>query len=73
MLQGLGNRLKKEINELAPESMKEEVNVITIPERKNGAWIGGSLLSSISNFESKFITKTEYEESGASIVHSKCQ
>jgi len=31
--------------------MKEEVKVITPPERKFVVWIGGSILSSISTFE----------------------
>ena len=72
MYNGLPERLTKEIKALAPESMKEEVKVIASPERKFAVWIGGSILSSISTFESKWITKTEYEESGATIVHRKC-
>ena len=72
MYNGLPERLTKEIKALAPESMKEEVKVIASPERKFAVWIGGSILSSISTFESMWITKTEYEESGATIVHRKC-
>ena len=72
MYNGLPERLTKEIKALAPESMKEEVRVIASPERKLAVWIGGSILSSISTFESMWITKTEYEESGATIVHRKC-
>ena len=63
MYNGLPERLTKEIKALAPESMKEEVKVIASPERKFAVWIGGSILSSISTFESMWITKTEYEES----------
>ena len=51
--------------------MKEEVKVIATPERKFAAWIGGSILSSISTFDSMWITKNEYQESGATIVHRK--
>ena len=72
MYNGLPERLTKEIKALAPESMKEEVKVIASPERKFAVWIGGSILSSISTFESMWITKTEYDESGATIVHRKC-
>ena len=68
----LPERLAKEIKALAPESMKEEVRVIASPKRKFIAWIGGSILSSISSMESMWITKTEYEESGATIVERKC-
>ena len=52
--------------------MKEEVKVIASPERKFIAWIGGSILSMLSSMESMWITKTEYEESGATIVERKC-
>ena len=69
MYNGLPERLTKEIRSLAPESMKEEVKVITSPERKFAAWKGGAILSSISTFESMCITKTEYEEYGKTIVH----
>ena len=72
MFNGLPERLTKEIKAVAPESMKEEVRVIASPERKYAAWIGGSILSSLSTFESSWITKTEYEESGAIILHRKC-
>ena len=72
MYNGLVERLTKEIKSLAPESMKEEVKVIASPGRKFAAWIGGSILSSLSTFESMWITKTEFEENGASIVHKKC-
>ena len=72
MYNGLPERLTKEIKALVPESMKEEVKVIASPERKFAVWIGGSILSSISTFGSRWITKTEYEESGSTIVHRKC-
>ena len=72
MFEGLPERLEKEIKALAPKSMKEEVKVIASPERKFATWIGGSILSCISTFESCWITKTEYEENGASVVHRKC-
>ena len=72
MYKGLPERLTKEIKTLAPESMKDEVKVISPVERKFAVWIGGSILSSISTFESMWITKTEYEEWGETIVHRKC-
>ena len=72
MFNELPERLTKEIKALVPESMKEEVKVIASPERKYAAWIGGSILSSLSTFESSWITKTEYEEQGETIVRRKC-
>ena len=72
MFNGFKERLEKEIKYIAPDSMKEEVKVIASPERKYAIWIGGAILSTISTFESSWITKTEYEEYGATIVHRKC-
>ena len=72
MFNGLPERLTKEIGYLVPYEMREEIKVIASPERKFATWIGGSILSSISTFESCWITRNEYEESGATIVHRKC-
>ena len=52
--------------------MKEEVKVIASPERKYAAWIGGSIISSISTFEGMWITKAEFKEFGENIVNKKC-
>ena len=72
LFKGLQERLTKEIKKLVPEIMKEQVKVISSPERRYSTWIGGSILTNNSAFNSMWITKTEYEESGAIIVHSKC-
>ena len=72
MFYELPERLTREIKYRASKSMKEEVKVIASPERKYSTWIGGSILSTISTFESMWITKDEYEESGTTIVHKKC-
>ena len=69
MYNGLPERLTKEIKALVPESIKDEIKVIASPERKFSVWIGGTILSNISTFESMWITKTEYEEYGCSIIH----
>ena len=61
MIEGFPKRLEKEIKYFAPEDMKELVRVIAIPERKFGIWIGGSIISSATSFESKLFTRTEYE------------
>lgn len=70
MFQGLPERLQKELTNLAPNAVK--VKVVAPPERKYSVWIGGSILSSLSTFATMWITKAEYDESGPSIVHSKC-
>jgi len=67
---GIAERLTKELTCLAPSSMK--LKVVSPPERKYSAWIGGSILASLSTFQGTLITKEEYDESGPSIVHRKC-
>ena len=60
-------RLSKELINLSKKS-KNLNNKIKIEEgskeRLCSPFIGGSILSSISTFQSKWITKTEYEETG---------
>ena len=36
------------------------------------AWIGGSILASLTTFRQTCITKQEYEEWGPRIVNTKC-
>ena len=48
------------------------VQVVAPPERKYSVWIGGSILASLSTFQQMWIAKSEYDESGPSIVHRKC-
>jgi len=70
MFPKIDERLKKELEALAPSSMT--IKIIAPPERKYSVWIGGSILSSLSTFEEMWITKDEYDESGPAIVHRKC-
>jgi len=70
MYDGIQERLQKDIVSLAPSTMK--VKVVAPAERKFSVWIGGSILSSLATFQTMWITKAEFEESGPSIVHRKC-
>jgi actin beta/gamma 1 len=70
MFPGIAERMTKELKALAPKTV--QLRVLAPPERKYGAWIGGSVLASLSTFQQMWITKAEYNESGPSIVHKKC-
>eukprot|EP01084_Bolivina_argentea_P316785 549188_1 len=70
MFPGIGERMTKELTNLAPSTMK--IKVVAPPERKYSVWIGGSILASLSTFQQMWISKAEYDESGPSIVHRKC-
>ena len=70
MFPGIADRMAKEIMRfLAPTA---RIKVIAPPERKYSAWVGGSILASLSTFEKISISKQEYDEFGPSIVHRKC-
>jgi len=70
MATGLDARLTKEVTALAPDSMK--VKVIAPPKRDELAWRGGAIFSAMSSYGDSAISKKEYEETGAGIVHKKC-
>ena len=48
----------QEMVNLCPASAK--VKIIAPPERKYSAWIGGSILGSLSTFQQMWISKEEY-------------
>ena len=64
---GIKNRLENELTELIPKS--KEIRISAPPERKFSVWIGGSILSSLPSFQNMWITKQQYEEYGANIIH----
>jgi actin beta/gamma 1 len=67
---GLPDRLEKELDAMCPQ--QNMVKIIASADRYYSVWTGGSTLSSLSTFEAQWITKEEYEENGAEIVHRKC-
>jgi actin-related protein len=70
MYQGISDRMSKEIQALAPATMK--VKIVAPNERKYSVWIGGSILASLTTFSTMYIRKDEYDDIGPSIVHRKC-
>lgn len=70
MYEGIAERMKSELTMLAPPS--SEIRIVASPDRKYAVWKGASTLASLSTFAASWISKEEYEEHGASIVHRKC-
>ena len=70
MFEGMKERMKKEIQALAPSPMGPEVEAPA--DRKYSCWLGGAILSLIDKFDKMWIEKQEFETQGASIVHKKC-
>lgn len=70
LFEGLAERMWTEIHNLAPTNGR--IKVMAPPERKYSVWLGGSILASLSTFQTMWITKGEYDESGPNIIHRKC-
>jgi hypothetical protein len=48
MLPGIADRMQKELMSFSPSGMN--ATIVVPPERKCSAWIGGSILASLSTF-----------------------
>lgn len=70
MYEGISERLNEELKSRVPKSITTKI--IASPDRRFAVWGGGSTITSISSFASMWITKKDYDEHGATIVHRKC-
>ncbi|ELP86615.1 actin, putative [Entamoeba invadens IP1] len=71
MYPGFAERLENEVKALSPQNSR--VRVVAPEERIYSAWIGGSIVGSLSSSENMFVTKEEYNECGPQIVNMKSQ
>ena len=62
LFEGMGERMWQELHQLAPPTNK--VKILAPPERKYSVWLGGSILASLSTFQTMWINKQEYDENG---------
>jgi actin-like protein 6A len=68
----LRDRLEKELTESAPQMIKVRVTCPTNAiERRYSTWIGGSILASLGTFQQMWMSKEEYKEAGAGLIHKK--
>ncbi|KAH0789038.1 actin 1 [Histomonas meleagridis] len=67
MFQGMAERIENDIGNI----VKKKVKVIATPERKYGAWVGGSIFASTSVFEQFQITKQDWANEGDKIFRYK--
>ena len=71
-LNGLSERLNYELGH-NPTFGRARVQIgPSSQERMFGAWIGGSILSSLGAFQQLWLTKQEYKELGAAFIDRKC-
>jgi actin-like protein 6A len=65
-------RLDRELLEIAPQAAKVKVSVHpSAIERKYSVWLGGSILGCLGSFHQMWMSKQEYEEHGAALIHRK--
>lgn len=67
---GIVDRMYKELINFAPPTVK--VKIVAPQERMFSVWVGGSILASLTSFQSNWVAKEEYQECGAGIVHKRC-
>lgn len=66
---GLEDRMQVELSRLVPSNVA--VNVIAPADRKYAVWRGAAVLADYASFD-QWVTKADYDEHGASIMHKKC-
>ncbi|KAI7906029.1 actin family [Cokeromyces recurvatus] len=72
LFNGFNERLNYELPLKAPGSKIKIHAAGNATERKSSSWLGGSILASLGTFHQLWISRSEYDEFGASIVHRKC-
>lgn len=70
MFPGIAERLTAEIKALFPQ--KVDVKVIASPQRRYLVWMGAAIVANLSSFHQMLVWKSDYDEIGPSIVHTKC-
>lgn len=69
MFMNIAERLSKKMKDLGYTSIAFKIFVPS--ERMFTVWIGGSVISSLSTFQTMWISKKEYDEIGTRVVHMK--
>jgi len=67
---GIEVRLAAELKALAPQKIDVKINAE--PQRRYSVWMGASIVSQLSSFHNMLIWKSEYDDVGPNVVHSKC-
>ncbi|XP_046546957.1 actin-like [Haliotis rubra] len=65
---GFVERLKKEV-----KSRAASATVVAGEHREHAAWLGGSTLAALDDFQSMWVKAADYKEKGAAVVHDKCK
>jgi len=70
MFQGFGERLLSELRKLSPRDIR--IKIFAPRTRITSAWVGGSILSSLSTFKKLWVSSKEWDEQGKRAIYKKC-
>lgn len=68
LLRGLPGRIGMEVGAIS----EQEPDIIFHPERRNAAFLGGSILASLPTTQNLWVKRGDYEEFGSSAVFRRC-
>eukprot|EP01084_Bolivina_argentea_P279044 476999_1 len=71
MLKGFDDRLKKEVDNNAPENSGWKTRIFGLVDRKLSCWIGGSIMASLSHMDQLWITRKQYKDIGPNILNQQ--
>lgn len=73
MYAGYGDRLLNEVRKLTQKATcgSVKIRISAPPNRKVLTWLGGSILASLATFKTMWITRAQFEEHGANILHER--
>ncbi|XP_065165727.1 actin-like protein 6B isoform X2 [Atheta coriaria] len=72
-IQGFTDRLTRDLQSKVPPSMRLKViSQNGSIDRRFSPWLGGAILASLGNFQSFWISRQEYDETGKAIVQNRC-
>ena len=66
---GLPERIEQDLSNLAPDSV--QINIAIAENADTMTWTGGSCLAGSVQFGSSLLSRDQYEEYGAGVIHSK--
>eukprot|EP01024_Parvocaulis_polyphysoides_P049573 TRINITY_DN4814_c2_g1_i1.p1 TRINITY_DN4814_c2_g1~~TRINITY_DN4814_c2_g1_i1.p1 ORF type:complete len:428 (-),score=55.15 TRINITY_DN4814_c2_g1_i1:947-2230(-) len=64
---GFGQRVEKEVKKKLRRTF--QLKVVAPKNRAVSAWVGGSVLSSLSSFKGMWISRRDFDERGANAIH----
>jgi centractin len=66
---GFGERLLYEVRARSPSHTR--IRISAPPERLYSCYVGGSILASLATFKNMWVSRADYEENGANILHRR--